>query len=72
MNSPATCFFCGDAINTTMPGNYQYVEGWEKIRRSTEGGGHGLTKRIAHPKWACRSCIDKLQHGIPTNQGSMF
>jgi hypothetical protein len=67
-----TCFFCGEDVSPHQPGNFQYVMGWEKIRRRGEGGGHGLTERLPQSKWACAACMWKRDNHVNTNQGELL
>jgi hypothetical protein len=72
MPSQTLCEFCGEPVNTKEPGNFIFVEGWEKIRRTGDGGGHGLTERHVLNKYACRECMRKREQGINTAQGDLF
>lgn len=52
MPTDTFCFFCEEPLNSKEGGNYNAVKGWEQVRSSGQGGGHGLTERtiITNPR----------------------
>lgn len=64
----ASCHFCGLTIDTRDLTAYQYAVGW--ARNKNKGNSITLAKR--QHRYACGTCIDKLQHGIPIGQMGLW
>lgn len=64
----AACHFCGCTMDTRDNTAYQFTTGW--ARNKNRGNSITLSKR--QHRWACRECVDKLQHGIPIGQMGLW
>jgi hypothetical protein len=66
----ATCVYCSIFIDTNANGVFQFASGWLENRR--KGGANTIALPNRRPRFACRECIDRLRHGIPVGQGTLF
>ena len=64
----AVCCYCAAQIDTRDSRHYQRIKGWALNRNK----GNSVTLGQRSAIWACHECIDKLKHGVPTGQQSLF
>lgn len=64
------CSFCQCMIDSNGVGTYQLVTGWSPNRK--QGGTNAVSLPHRHDEYACPECIDKLRHGIPVGQLTLF
>jgi hypothetical protein len=66
----AVCELCGCALDTRAFGIFQWVQGWIEQRRT--GGANAIALPERAHRFACAICIDRLRHGIPVGQMSIY
>lgn len=66
----ANCAYCGDDIDTRGFGFFQFVSGW--IEQRNKGGANAIALPKRKHSFACGICIDRLRHGVPPLQMSIF
>lgn len=64
------CMFCGKPVDSSTPGSYREVRGWERVR--SDGGANAITERQETGRVACRHCIDMRKVGINPAQGALI
>lgn len=62
------CEFCNAVVDVDRC--FQWIEGWAKRRKG--GGPNAVTLAARHARYACRECVDKLQHDIAIGQTQLF
>lgn len=64
------CVYCQCQVDSNAIGIFQLATGWLMNRRS--GGANTIAMPKRQDFYACAECIDKLRHGIPVGQQSLF
>lgn len=69
-----TCVYCAVFIDGNAPGTWRKATGWLPVARykHNKGGSNSLTLRTNLEEYACAECIDRLKHGIPVGQMTIF
>lgn len=69
-----TCKFCAKFVDGNAPGTWRRATGWLPVKRysGNKVGTNNLTLREYVEEYACAECIDRLKHGIPVGQLSIF
>lgn len=63
-----TCTYCGSQVDSRHAHTYVMAHGWKRIGNN----GNSITLAKLSDEWSCGDCIDKLRHGIPVGQLSIF
>jgi hypothetical protein len=66
-----TCELCDGKLDCGLQDGsvYRCVSGWEKQRRNTGGGGHGLALTAPFDRWAHTQCIEDKKRGYDNQMG---
>jgi hypothetical protein len=63
------CGFCGNMVETTMPGAYRKTTGWAPLRSA--GGANAIRLPEPSDEWAHGYCIDNAVRGIAVGQQTL-